>query len=85
MKSAALLESDAYNYFKKLKYALLEFTVELISRLRSHSLRILPVATSTHGEFCTGAVELQDWLNDTTRTLLFTFDCDFNASITPCP
>ena len=37
---------------------------QLISGLRSHAPRILPVAISTHGEFCAGAVELQDWLAD---------------------
>ena len=48
------------------KYALLEAIVErqLISGLRSRAPRILPVAISTHGEFCTGGVELQDWLAD---------------------
>ncbi len=37
---------------------------QLISGLRSRAPRILPVAISTHGEFCTGAVELQNWLAD---------------------
>jgi hypothetical protein len=61
MKSAAVLDAHTK---KRDKYALLEAIVErqLISGLRSHAPRILPVAISTHGEFCAGAVELQDWL-----------------------
>jgi len=56
----------AHQFKKRDKYALLEAIVErqLISGLRSHAPRILPVAISTHGEFCAGAVELQDWLAD---------------------
>jgi hypothetical protein len=63
MKSAAVLDAHTK---KRDKYALLEAIVErqLISGLRSHAPRILPVAISTHGEFCAGAVELQDWLAD---------------------
>jgi hypothetical protein len=65
MKSAAVFDAHT----KKLdKYALLDLEAiverQLISGLRSRALRILPVAISTHGEFCTGAVELQDWLTD---------------------
>jgi hypothetical protein len=63
MNSAAVLDAHTQ---KLDKYALLEAIVErqLISGLRSRAPRILPVAISTHGEFCTGAVERQDWLAD---------------------
>jgi hypothetical protein len=60
-QSAALMEG----YQGKLdRYSLLAAMVErqVLAGLRSAAPLILPVVISTHGEFCPGTVQLQEWL-----------------------
>ena len=60
-QSAALMEG----YQGKLdRYPLLAAMVErqVLAGLRSAAPLILPVVISTHGEFCPGTVQLQEWL-----------------------
>ena len=67
-KSAALMEA----YQEKLdRYALLAAMVErqVLGGRRTAPL-ILPVVVSTHGEFCPGAVQLQEWLVERYRARL---------------
>jgi hypothetical protein len=67
-KSAALMEA----YQGKLdRYALLAAMVErqVLGGRRTAPL-ILPVVVTTHGEFCPGAVQLQEWLVERYRARL---------------
>ena len=61
MQSAGLL---TVHQNKLDRYALLAALVErqVLQGLRTAAPSILPVAVSSHGEFCPGAVRLQEWL-----------------------
>jgi hypothetical protein len=66
MVSAGLMATHQ----KKLdRYALLAALAERQTQdgLRTSAPMILPVAVSTHGEFCPGAVRLQEWLTEKYR------------------
>jgi hypothetical protein len=69
MQSAGLL---AVHQNKLDRYALLSALVERQAQdgLRTAAPSILPVAVSTHGEFCPGAVRLQEWLTSKYRSRL---------------
>ena len=69
LQSAGLLDA---HQFKLDRYSLLATLVEqqVLDRLRSQAPAILPVAVSTHGEFCPGAVRLQEWLCEKFRARL---------------
>ena len=69
MASARLLEE----YRIKLdRYALLAAIAQrqLLDGMRPVAPLVLPVVVSTHGEFCPGAVELQEWLVEKYRLRL---------------
>jgi len=69
MCSAALLGA----YHDKLdRYALLAAIVErqVLDKVRSSVPLILPVVATTHGEFCPGALQLQEWLVEKYRARL---------------
>ncbi len=69
MASARLLEE----YRIKIdRYALLAAIAErqLLDDMRPVAPLVLPVVVSTHGEFCPGAVELQEWLVEKYRLRL---------------
>ena len=69
MQSAGLL---AVHQSKLDRYALLAALAErqALDGLRSTAPIILPVAVSTHGEFCPGAVRVQEWLTGKYRARL---------------
>jgi len=69
MQSAALLAA----YHNKLdRYALLAAVVQrqVLDKVRSSAPLILPVVATTHGEFCPGALHLQEWLVEKYRARL---------------
>ena len=68
-QSGTLMEA----YQDKLdRYALLGAMVErqVLSGLRTAAPLVLPVVVSTHGEFCPGTVQLQEWLVERYRARL---------------
>ena len=69
MQSAGLM---AVHQTKLDRYALLAALAErqALDGLRSTAPIILPVAVSTHGEFCPGAVRVQEWLTGKYRARL---------------
>ena len=69
MQSAGLLDT---HQVKLDRYSLLAALVEqqVLEKLRTEAPAILPVAVSTHGEFCPGAVQLQEWLCQKYRSRL---------------
>jgi len=69
MQSAGLM---AVHQTKLDRYALLAALAErqALDGLRSTAPIILPAAVSTHGEFCPGAVRLQEWLTGKYRARL---------------
>jgi len=69
LQSAGLLDA---HQLKLDRYSLLATLVEqqVLDKLRSQAPAILPVAVSTHGEFCPGAVRLQEWLCEKFRARL---------------
>jgi hypothetical protein len=69
MASARLLEEHR---IKLDRYALLAAIAQrqLLDGMRPVAPLLLPVVVSTHGEFCPGAVELQEWLVEKYRLRL---------------
>ena len=69
MQSAGLM---AVHQTKLDRYALLAALAErqVLDGLRASAPTILPVAVSTHGEFCPGAVRVQEWLTGKYRARL---------------
>jgi hypothetical protein len=69
MQSVGLM---AVHQTKLDRYALLAALTErqALDGLRTAAPTILPVAVSTHGEFCPGAVRLQEWLTSKYRARL---------------
>ena len=69
MQSAGLM---AVHQTKLDRYALLAALAErqALDGLRTAAPTILPVAVSTHGEFCPGAVRMQEWLTGKYRARL---------------
>ena len=69
MASARLLEEHR---IKLDRYALLAAIAQrqLLDGMRPVAPLVLPVVVSTHGEFCPGAVELQEWLVEKYRLRL---------------
>ena len=68
-QSAALMEG---HQDKLDRYSLLQAMVErqVLAGLRTAAPLILPVVVSTHGEFCPGTVQLQEWLIEQYRARL---------------
>ena len=68
-KSEALMEA---HQGKLDRYSLLAAMVErqVLDGLRTAAPLILPVVVSTHGEFCPGTVQLQEWLVERYRARL---------------
>ncbi len=67
-KSKALMEA---HQGKLDRYSLLAAMAQrqILDGLRTAAPLILPVVVSTHGEFCPGTVQLQEWLVQQYRAL----------------
>ena len=96
MQSATLMEA---HQDKLDRYALLEAMLErqVLDGLRADTPLILPAVVTTHGEFCPGTVQLQEWLEERFRerlrlagdrddgetedSLVTAFRCELRASL----
>ena len=81
MVSAGLMATHQ----KKLdRYALLAALAERQTQdgMRTSAPMILPVAVSTHGEFCPGAVRLQEWLTEKYRARVVHACCSRETATT---